>query len=127
MRPLLALITPLSEARPDNSLPGQPPGYWGGGNVPMPTPPIHMPPGVWPPPVVGGGPVYPPGIWGPTDPRPTPPIVIPPENVPPEIEVPPNKSLVIIYIPGKGYEVVLIDTPPGGNTKPPAEGGAQPK
>lgn len=41
--------------------PGQPPGIWGGGNVPMPTPPI---------PIYPGGTPNPPGIWGPTDPRP---------------------------------------------------------
>lgn len=75
---------------PPIHLPGTPPGIWGGGNVPMPTPPIHLPgtpPGIWgggnvpmptPPiylPPQGGGrpehPIfYPPGIWGPTDPRP---------------------------------------------------------
>lgn len=80
-------------------IPGSPPGIWGGGNVPMPNPPINLPPG-WesgnPPGIWGGGgvpmpnppianvpgaPGYNPGgdhIWGPTDPRPTPPIQLPP-------------------------------------------------
>lgn len=42
--------------------PGQPPGIWGGGNVPMPTPPIHLGPGgdIGGPPGIGGGPIIPP-------------------------------------------------------------------
>lgn len=45
-----------------------PPGIWGGGNEPFPTPPIVIPPGS---PGVPTHPIYyPPGIWGPTDPRP---------------------------------------------------------
>src|SRR4249919_302162 len=60
------------QPRPDQGLPPgqggrpthpiyQPPGIWGGGNVPMPNPPIYFPP-------PGGQPPL--GIWGPTDPRP---------------------------------------------------------
>ena len=58
-----------TDPRPGYGLPGQPPGIWGGGGVPMPTPPIYLPP-VNPgePPLV---------IWGPGDPRPTPPIHLP--------------------------------------------------
>ena len=83
----------------------KPPQIWGGGNVPMPSPPIHLPgnpPGIWGPndprpsnpianvpgmdnpnpPGFGARPehpiYYPPNIWGPNDPRPTPPIHIPP-------------------------------------------------
>lgn len=75
-----------------------PPGIWGGGNVPMPTPPIPIypggtpnPPGIWgggnvpmpSPPIanVPGAPGYnpnPPGIWGPPGPWPSPPIHLPP-------------------------------------------------
>ena len=51
-----------TDPRPGYGLPEPPPRIWGGGNVPMPTPPIHLGPGG----EVGG----PPGIWGPTDPRP---------------------------------------------------------
>ena len=61
---------------------GQPPGIWGGGNVPMPNPPIYWPgfpnlPGGQPPQIWGGPgslppfpmpPIfYPPHIWGPPD------------------------------------------------------------
>jgi hypothetical protein len=58
---------------------GGPPGIWGGGNVPMPTPPIApggpppwvshpIPPVVWPNPP-GQGPGNPPGFWGGTPPN----------------------------------------------------------
>jgi len=86
----LARITPISDGRPDNSLPGQPPGI-SGPNDPRPTPPIYIP---VPPPSGGGGgggehpehpiyiPVYPahPIVLPlpPTDARPMPPIYIPP-------------------------------------------------
>lgn len=89
----------------------QPPGIWGGGNVPMPNPPIanvpgapgyhppggdHIwgPPGPWPtppihmPPGQGGG--NPPGIWGPPGPWPTPPIHLPPDSIKPPIPLPPG-------------------------------------
>jgi hypothetical protein len=80
-QPFLALITPLgSGGQPDQGLPGQPPGFWGGvappypdqglpGGQPHPSHPIApggRPPGIW-----GGAPPYPdqglpgqpPGIW----------------------------------------------------------------
>ena len=58
--------------------PGDPPHIWGGGNVPMPSPPIANVPGA-----PGYEPPKPPlVIWGPNDPRPTPPIYIPPVQPP---------------------------------------------
>ena len=118
---------------------GQPPlGIWGGSNQPFPGMglPGQQPgidntlPGSQPgmdntlpggrPPTMGGGPVYPPGIWQPT--FPTNPIVIPPQGWPTE---PPgdNQSILVVYIPGVGVKAVVIDNPPGLNTKPsePAE------
>lgn len=70
---------------------GLPDHIWGGGNVPMPTPPIAN---------VPGAPGYrPPGIWGGGNvPMPTPPIYLPPEQVPPEMKPP--------------------ETPPPGSTAP---------
>lgn len=60
--------------------PGKPPGIWGGGNVPMPTPPIAN---------VPGAPGYnpnPPSVWpNPPEgiaPHPEHPIVIPPSEPP---------------------------------------------
>jgi hypothetical protein len=94
MQSFLARITPISNARPDNTLPGQPPGIWGPTD-PRPTPPIYVP---VPPPGGGGGgggehpehpiyiPVYPahPIVLPlpPTDARPMPPIYIPPYTPP---------------------------------------------
>lgn len=54
-------------------IPDPPLGIWGGGNVPMPTPPIHIPP----------------GIWGPGSGFPTPPI-----NLPPPVNLPPGGAPV---------------------------------
>lgn len=98
---------------PDSGLHPEHPIYfpvhiWGGGNVPMPSPPIANVPGAPPtvderPPGTWGGsgepfptpPIYlplppdqlPDGIWGPTDPRPDVPIYLPIEppfeNLPP--------------------------------------------
>jgi hypothetical protein len=84
-QPFMAMIIPIAGGRPDQGLPGQPPGIWGGGNVPMPTPPIYyppsgggggggQPPGIWPSPghpshpIAPGG--RPPGIWGGAPPYP---------------------------------------------------------
>jgi hypothetical protein len=112
MQPFLAMITPLSDARPDHGLPGQPPGiwpspghpahpiapggpppgYWGGVAPPLPTHPIAPggpPPGYW----GGVAPPHPshpiapggqpPGIWGGGNvPMPTPPIHLPPGTIP---------------------------------------------
>ena len=106
-------------AYPDNTLPGQGLGTWGGGNVPYPTPPIYIPPTGSPPPL---------GIWGPTDPRPgyglpgeqpkpSHPIVLPPD-LPPETPEggkidwktawTPTTGWVVIGIPAEG---TLTPTP----------------
>lgn len=68
MAAFLAIAIPIAELGGGGG--GSPPGIWGGGNVPMPTPPIYLPPS-------GGG--SPPGIWGGAgQPMPTPPIAMPP-------------------------------------------------
>lgn len=54
-----------TDPRPGWGLPGEPPGIWGGGNVPMPSPPIANVPGL--PPM----PDQPPPT--PTEPKPPPP------------------------------------------------------
>ena len=46
---------PGHQPYPDQGLPQPPLGIWGGGNVPMPSPPIYIPP-------AGGQPPL--GIWG---------------------------------------------------------------
>ena len=68
MQSFLARITPISSARPDNSLPGQPPGIWGPTD-PRPTPPIYIP-------IEGAHPEHP--IYFPVEP--THPIVLPPDG-----------------------------------------------
>ena len=87
MEAFLAMIVPVQA-------PAVPPG--GGPPVVSPPLPGGVPPvGGYPsfPAPLPGGPVvsppiyYPPGIWGPTDPRPTPPIYFPP--TPPTQPVPP--------------------------------------
>jgi hypothetical protein len=128
-----------------------PPGIWGGpplypdigGPGPQPAPgrpthPIYYPPTIWPgprPPYVDagfpgpqpggpvhiwGGPYYPPEIWRPT--FPTNPIVIPPEELPPQ-PVPPDKMVVVVFVPGYGYKLVVVPKPPGYN---PPSGAATP-
>jgi hypothetical protein len=95
MQPYLALITPLSSGgHPDQGLPGQPPGFWGG--VAPPYPDQGLPPsgvGVWPSPGRPSHPiVLPPGsisgtpehpIYTPPMPpgHPAHPIVLPPGSV----------------------------------------------
>jgi len=78
--------------------PGRPPlGIWGGGGVPMPTPPIHLGP---------GGEPQPPGIWGGGGvPMPTPPIYIPSPPDPPEVPpgTPPNTVIKEAPEGGWGY------------------------
>lgn len=44
VQPPLGIWGP-TDPRPGYGLPEQPPGTWGGGNVPMPSPPIHIPDG----------------------------------------------------------------------------------
>ena len=72
-QPFLALITPLGGSQS----PGEPPGIWGGGNVPMPSPPIVIPPDAIEP----GVPTHP--IFIPV--YPSHPIVIPPEAIGPGV------------------------------------------
>jgi len=100
--PFLALITPVSPGRPAHpiagppewggdtgtppvggypSLPAPPLGIWGGGNVPMPTPPIYI---TIPPGVIEGEPPRPAHpIWLPV--FPAHPIVIPPGAIAPGV------------------------------------------
>ena len=86
----------------------QPPGIWGGGNEPFPTPPIHIPP----------QPGQPPGIWGGgNQPFPTPPIYIPP-NIPPVVTPPspPNPGDPTTPVPppagSAGWPVQPVTPPP---------------
>jgi hypothetical protein len=65
---------------------GLPPGIWGGGNEPFPTPPIYIPPDAIAPGVPSHPIVLPPG-------RPTHPIVIPPGSLAPGVPTHP------IYLP----------------------------
>jgi hypothetical protein len=108
-------------------IPQPPLGIWGGGNVPMPTPPIYLPP-------TGGS--VPPGYWGgiapplPTHPiapggappSPTHPIVLPPiEPGGPPVQIWPS--------PGHpAHPIVLPPLPPPptgseGGKPPPPDGG----
>jgi hypothetical protein len=77
---------------------GAPPGIWGGGNVPMPTPPIYYPP---------GQPVIPPG-------SPAHPIVVPPEPT----EPPSGGEGKWLYSPIYGW--VWQPAGSGGKPQPPA-------
>jgi hypothetical protein len=82
---------------------GQPPGIWGGGNVPMPTPPIYigLPPGEQPPPDGNGN-------------SPAHPIVLPPD-VPPD----PNSSVLVhCYVAGHGGAWFLVNTAHVGGQPP---------
>lgn len=106
--------------------PGQPPGIWGGGNVPMPTPPIanvpgapgYQPPGIWPNPPEGQAPIpshpiaLPGDPWWPTSPPPTipppgsPPVVLP--GTAPVHPITPPPAIIVDY-PGVGK--VLVPQP----------------
>ena len=93
--------------------PANPPGIWGGGNVPMPTPPIQLPP--W---LITGG--QPPHIWGGGNvPMPTPPIAnvpgLPPmgPNWPPgggggDGEHEPKFEAKVAWTPETGWVVVFV-------------------
>lgn len=92
----------LVQAMVPDSGTSNPPGIWGGGNVPMPTPPIHIPQ----PPL---------GIWGGGNvPMPNPPIHIPPfpPDYKPEhpIYYPPVPTHPIFY---PIYPEHPIELPPG--------------
>lgn len=98
-----------------------PPGIWGGGNQPFPTPPINIP-GTPPPLGIWGGanqpfpgyglPSKPPGIWGGgNQPFPTPPIQIKPPGIPiipidPDWEIP-------AHLPAYPGDWIPIDPGPG--------------
>jgi hypothetical protein len=136
----LVVVEPITPGYPPPSVmppiyypPSQPPGIWGGGNQPWPTPPIAPggpPPGVWPQPPGGGHPAHPiapgghpshpiapggpgvggqpPGIWG------GPPNWVdatPPGNQPGIDNTLPRPP---IYAPG------------GGNVMPPMAPGGEP-
>lgn len=84
---------------------GRPPGIWGGGNEPFPTPPIVLPkPPQVPPPTV-----WPPG---PGIDVPEHPIVLPPDS--PNIPIPPGTLVTWtpIWTPGQGWQVVGIPNVP---------------
>lgn len=86
---------------------GSPPGIWGGGNVPMPTPPIAN---------VPGAPGYnppgkPPGIWGgPIDPYPGHPLPEPPGKPPEPIQ--PPIEWKVVWHPTEGWMVVGVPNVP---------------
>jgi hypothetical protein len=58
---------------------GRPPGIWGGGNEPFPTPPIHLPP---------------------------------------EYPIPEGKVAILVWTPDDGFQVKVIEKPPGYNPPP---------
>jgi hypothetical protein len=87
---------------------GSPPGIWGGGNVPFPTPPIYIP---VPPPTEEGGatPEHP--IYIPV--YPTHPIVIP---VPPEMNPHPEHPIAyppLVWPPLPAHPIAPGGPPPG--------------
>jgi len=87
---------------------GPPPGIWGGGGVPMPTPPIYLPPGFIPG-LKPEHPIYlPPSIWGPTDPRPSHPIVLPPPGSEEKPEVLENWDVKTYWSPATGWGVAIV-------------------
>jgi hypothetical protein len=100
---------------PDHGLPGHPPplGIWGGGNVPMPTPPIYLPPGSIPG-LKPEHPIYiPPSVNIPG--FPTHPIVLPPPGSNEKPEVLENWNAVTAWTPTTGWVVAIVpsDEHPG--------------
>lgn len=122
---------------PDQGLPGRPPQMWGPifypdqglpgpqpGQPPRPWGPINYPDQGLPRPPLGlWGPIYYPdqGLpgnqpiagWGPG--FPTNPIVIPPGDLPTE-PVGDDKMVIVVFIPGVGYKMVVVpkpEMPPG--------------
>jgi hypothetical protein len=102
-------------------MPGGPPlGIWGGGNVPVPTPPIYYPPAPVDPGY--GHPIAPPGFWPgtpPPRPQPQPPGIWGGGNVPmptPPIYYPPSPPLGIWgpTDPRPSHPIVLPPVEPGG-------------
>jgi hypothetical protein len=117
--------------------PGQ--GIWGGGNVPMPTPPIYLPGAPSGPGSPANPIVLPPTVWPPNPAVPANPIVIPPEQVPgggvslpiyPPLKpdqglpvVPPAGAYLLVWVVGTStFKLVYI--PATVNPQPPT---AQPK
>src|SRR5436190_62434 len=104
---------------PDQGLPGpQPIAGWRPGFPTNPIAPGGQPPRPW-------GPIYYPdqGLpgnqpiagWGPG--FPTNPIVIPPEDLPSE-PVGDDKMVIVVFVPGVGYKMVVVpkpEMPPGYN------------
>jgi len=78
---------------PDQGLPGRPPQMWG----PILYPDQGLP---------GAQPI--PG-WGPG--FPTNPIVIPPGDIPDE-PVGDDKMVIVVFVPGMGYRMMVVDKPP---------------
>jgi hypothetical protein len=135
--PYFATLTYLEEGAGD-----------GGGTV---SPPIYLPPGVWPHPPghpahplpPGSGlpthPIFlPPGVWpSPPGPGGTPehPIVLPPDpEAPPGTVWPPleppvaQSGYIIAWVPGQGYKYVKVTVPPEKpSTKPPVPETPQPR
>lgn len=100
--PFLALITPLGDGGG-----GGPDHIWGGGNVPMPTPPIVIPPDAIKP----GVPSHP--IYIPV--YPAHPIVIPPGSIAPGVPTHP----IVLPPPVPSHPIVIPPDNPGwGDAKP---------
>jgi len=105
---MLALVIPIAElggGRPDNSLPGVPPGIWPSpGHPAHPIAPGGSPPGIWPQPPVGIWP-NPPGGGG---------IPMPPIYYPPGVNVPVFPTHPIAPGGGGGGSPPIAGwTPPG--------------
>ena len=124
-----------SPGHPAHPIAPTPPGIWGGGNVPMPSPPIYLPPGslgpgvpahpiviptppppgIWPSPGHPAHPIQPvppgqpPGIWGPPGPWPTPPIHLPPTGGDGGGGQPPG-----VWPPGSGIDMLSQPISGGG-------------
>jgi hypothetical protein len=82
-------------------------GIWGGGNMPVPTPPIYLPPGSLPG-LKPEHPIYiPPSIW-PSPGVPTHPIVIPPPPEKPEVLE--NWEVKTAWSPTTGWLIAIVPT-----------------
>jgi hypothetical protein len=92
---------------PDQGLPQPPLGIWGGGNAPMPTPPIYLPPGTIPG-LKPEHPIYiPPSIW-PNPGVPTHPIVLPPPGSEDKPEIAENWDATTLWTPTSGWVVAIV-------------------
>jgi len=100
--------------------PAQPPGIWGGGNEPFPTPPIWWPGFPNPP---GGG--QPPTMENPPQPG-DPPVAVPPPSGssgwPVQPITPP--PYIIVNYPGVGP--IVVAPPATSATTPPPDAGTDP-